>query len=158
MGDAYFYHLTQAPLEHTLPVLLGRSLDAGWKVAVRGRTSQRLTWLDQILWQGREDDFLPHGIAGGKHDALQPILLTTDQAGNSPQCLMSVDGAEVTPDEVTTLKRVCILFDGNDPEAVNLARGQWKALTAHGCGAKYWSEETGKWQMKSESPSQVKES
>ncbi|MEC9104255.1 MAG: DNA polymerase III subunit chi, partial [Pseudomonadota bacterium] len=65
MGEAYFYHLTQGPLEQTLPILLSRSLDAGWRVAVRGFDPGRLDWLDQKLWLGAEESFLPHGPAGG---------------------------------------------------------------------------------------------
>ncbi|GGE25597.1 DNA polymerase III subunit chi [Primorskyibacter flagellatus] len=152
MGEAYFYHLTQAPLEQTLPVLLTRALGAGWRVAVRARDTARLQWLDDKLWLGPEDDFLPHGLAGGEHDAIQPVLLTTGAAANDPACVMTIDGAEITAEEVQALERVCILFDGNDENAVQAARVQWRTLTGAGCGAKYWSEETGRWQMKAESP------
>jgi DNA polymerase-3 subunit chi len=152
MGEAYFYHLTRTPLEHTLPMLLGKARGAGWKIAVRGTSPDRLEWLDQKLWLGPEESFLPHGVAGGEHDALQPILLTTDAAANDPDCLMTIDGAEVSAEEGRTLNRTCILFDGTDPEAVQRARGQWKSLTEAGCGAKYWSEESGAWQMKAENP------
>ncbi|MFZ5962945.1 DNA polymerase III subunit chi [Thalassococcus sp. BH17M4-6] len=151
MGAAYFYHLTQRPLEVTLPVLLEKSLGAGWRVAVRGRDPARLDWLDQKLWLTSDDSFLPHGQAGGPHDAAQPILLTqAREAPNDPACLMAIDGAEVAPEEVTGLERVCILFDGQDPEAVQTARGQWKALTGAGCKAQYWSEESGRWEKKAE--------
>lgn len=150
MGAAFFYHLTRRPLEATLPVLLEKSLGVGWRVAVRGRDPGRLEWLDQQLWLGPEEGFLPHGLAGGEHDALQPILLTTGQAVNEPTCLMSVDGAEVSPDEVNAMERVCILFDGHDMDAVGFARTQWKALTGAGCSAQYWSEESGRWEMKAE--------
>ncbi len=151
MGAVYFYHLTRQPLEYTLPVLLDRARQAGWKIAVRGTDPARMDWLDERLWQGPEDGFLPHGRAGGPHDAKQPILLTTEmQAANGPSCVMAVDGAPVEPDEVNALDRVCILFDGNDPQAVQHARGQWKALTGAGCAAKYWSEESGRWEMKAE--------
>lgn len=152
MGEAYFYHLTRAPLEQTLPVLLTRALGAGWRVAVRARDTARLEWLDDKLWLGPEDDFLPHGLAGGEHDAIQPVLLTTGAAANDPACVMTIDGAEISAGEVQALERVCILFDGNDESAVQAARVQWKTLTGAGCGAKYWSEETGRWQMKAESP------
>ncbi|MGY3437201.1 MULTISPECIES: DNA polymerase III subunit chi [unclassified Marinovum] len=150
MGAAFFYHLTERPLEATLPMLLGKARGAGWRVAVRGVEDGRLDWLDQKLWQGAEDSFLPHGRAGGPHDALQPILLTTGAAGNDPQCLMAVDGAEVSPEEVGALERVCILFDGNDMEALDRARGQWKSLTGAGCAAQYWAEEAGRWEKKAE--------
>ncbi len=150
MGAAYFYHLTRNPLEHTLPVLLEKALAAGWRVAVCGADADRMAWLDQKLWLGQEEGFLPHGLAGGPHDSLQPILLTTGPVGNDPQCLMTVDGAAIAADVVQSMERVCILFDGNDPSAVQVARGQWKALTGAGCAAQYWSEESGRWEKKAE--------
>ena len=58
MGAAYFYHLTRAPLEHTLPVLLGKARGAGWRVAVRGVEPARMAYLDDRLWQGPETDLL----------------------------------------------------------------------------------------------------
>jgi DNA polymerase-3 subunit chi len=48
------------------------------------------------------------------------------------------------------MERVCILFDGNDDAAVQVARGQWKALTGAGCAAQYWSEAGGRWEKKAE--------
>ncbi|MFZ7090403.1 DNA polymerase III subunit chi [Primorskyibacter sp. 2E233] len=151
MGAAFFYHLTRRPLEATLPVLLEKSIGAGWRVAVRGSARERMDWLDQKLWQGPEDGFLPHGMAGGPHDVDQPVLLTWSvEAANDPQCLMTIDGAEITPEEVQRLERACILFDGHDPEALHVARGQWKALTSAGCSAQYWSEESGRWEKKAE--------
>jgi DNA polymerase-3 subunit chi len=132
-------------------MLLGKALGAGWRVAVRGPDAARMHWLDQKLWLVPEEGFLPHGLAGGPHDAAQPVLLTvTQEAANDPQCLMTVDGADVAPDEVQRLERVCILFDGNDPAAVDVARGQWRNLTGAGCSAQYWSEESGRWEKKAE--------
>jgi DNA polymerase-3 subunit chi len=132
-------------------MLLEKSLGAGWRVAVRGRDAARLVWLDERLWLGPEDGFLPHGIAGGPHDADQPVLLTTQSAcPNGAVCVMAIDGAEVRAEEVQTLERVCILFDGNDDAAVQVARGQWKALTGAGCAAQYWSEASGRWEKKAE--------
>ena len=152
MSEVYFYHMTHVPLEATLPFLLGKSLEAGWRVVVRGREARRIAWLDEKLWLGPEEGFLPHGRAGGPHDADQPILLTTDDAlPNGAAALVSIDGADVTAEEVAGLTRAMILFDGNDPAAVDHARSQWKALTGAGVKAKYWSQETGRWEMKAES-------
>ena len=151
MGAAYFYHLTQTPLEQTLPSLLGKARQAGWRIAVRGADTERMKWLDEQLWLGPEDRFLPHGLAGGPHDADQPILLGTETGfGNTPACLMAVDGAGVAADEVTELERVCVLFDGNDDAALNRARAQWKEITDAGCAAQYWSEAGGHWEKKAE--------
>jgi DNA polymerase-3 subunit chi len=150
MGAAYFYHLTRRPLEATLPMLLDRARGAGWRVAVRAPDPTRLAWLDEKLWLGPDDQFLPHALAGGPHDAHQPILLTTGPAANNPTCVMAIDGAGVAPEEVAALERVCILFDGTDEAALSTARGQWKALTTAGCAAQYWSEESGRWEKKAD--------
>ncbi|WP_095589132.1 DNA polymerase III subunit chi [Actibacterium ureilyticum] len=152
MGAAYFYHLTRAPLEVTLPLLLQKSLAAGWRVAVRGTDPERLRWLDDRLWTQPEDGFLPHGLAGSGFDADQPVLLTTDaELPNGAACLMAVDGAQVTAEDCAGLERACILFDGNDQAAVAHARTQWKALTGAGVAAQYWSEDSGRWQKQAES-------
>ena len=145
---ALFYHLTRSGLEDTLAMLLDKSLDRGWRVAVRGRDAARLAALDQALWL--REGFLPHGLAGGPHDALQPVLLTTGAADNGAACLMALDGADVSAPEAQGLERVGILFDGNDQGAVAVARDQWRALTGAGVAAQYWSEETGRWVLKTE--------
>ena len=150
MGAAYFYHLTRRPLEDTLTMLLGKAQAAGWRVAVRGPDLCRLGWLDEKLWLGSDADFLPHGMAGGPHDADQPVLLTTDAAPNGATCVMSIDGAPVTADEVAALDRVCVLFDGNNVTALDVARSQWKTLKDAGVSAQYWSEESGRWEKKAE--------
>lgn len=152
MGAAYFYHLTQSTLEETLPMLLGKALEAGWRVEVRGTDAALMERLDQQLWLKPEDGFLPHGQAGGPHDADQPVLLTTGPgAANAPACLMSVGGAGLEPAEVQALERACVIFDGGDGAAVAHARTQWKALTGGGCQAQYWSQESGRWEKKAES-------
>lgn len=151
MGEVYFYHLTRSSVDGALQALLPRALSAGWKVAVRGQDADRLDWLDQKLWLGPEESFLPHGQDKNPHAELQPVLLTLGRAANAPDCLMSIDGAEVDPAELDGLKRACILFDGHDEPALAHARAQWKALTAAGCAAVYWSEESGRWEKKAES-------
>lgn len=149
MGAAYFYHLTDTPLEATLPMLIGKAREAGWRVLVRGRDPALLKRLDDMLWQGPDDGFLPHGMAGGPHDADQPVLLG-DVAADGFACVMSVGGADVTAQEVAASERVCILFDGHDGDALQQARGQWKTLTDAGCAAQYWAQENGRWTKKAE--------
>ena len=73
----------------------------------------RVDWYDEKLWLGREDGFLPHGIAGGPHDALQPILIGTGQGEGGFECLIAVDGAGVAAAEVQSLSRTCILFEAS---------------------------------------------
>ena len=132
-------------------MLLEKSLENNWRVAVRGTDKAALQALDKALWLGREDGFLPHGMAGGEYDADQPVLLTIlSDAPNSPNCVMSVDGAVVSAAEVAQLDRVCVIFDGNDESALNAARQQWKTLKDAGASAQYWSEGSGRWEKKAE--------
>lgn len=151
MGATYFYHLTRHPLEVTLSMLLNKAQGAGWRTVVRGTDRKRLEWLDEKLWLGPDDQFLAHGLSGGDHDAAQPILLTEQQSHpRGVHCLMAIEGAEVTTDEINSLERVCILFDGQDGAALERARDQWKTLTDAGATATYWSEEAGRWEKKAE--------
>ncbi|MEM1428723.1 MAG: DNA polymerase III subunit chi [Pseudomonadota bacterium] len=152
MGDVLFYHLTRSPLPAVLGMLLEKSLDRGWRVAVRGTDRAALDTLDAALWLGPDERFLPHGVAGGPHDARQPVLLTTEaEAPNRPDCLVAIDAADVTAEEIAAMSRTCIVFDGADGTQLTHARGQWKALTASGAKAQYWSEEGGRWEKKADS-------
>lgn len=148
---ALFYHVTQSAVEEVVTTLLTRALGQGWRVELRGRTAQVMDWLDEKLWLGPDEGFLPHGRAGGPHDDLQPALLTTGPVPGDFAAVMALEGAEVTPEEVAARERVWILFDGRDEMAVQGARTQWKALTAAGAKAQYWSEEGGRWEKKAES-------
>ena len=151
MGAVCFYHLTETPLDQTLPMLVGKASGAGWRVLVRGRGEALLNRLDEALWAGQPTSFLPHGMAGGAHDALQPVLLGIDTKPEGFACLMSVDGAGLTAQELTQADRSCILFDGYDEAALNHARGQWKMLADAGCQAQYWAQVDGSWVKKAES-------
>ncbi|HEY0213918.1 MAG TPA: DNA polymerase III subunit chi [Paenirhodobacter sp.] len=145
-----FYHITQSSTDEVVTTLLPRALQRGWQVELRGPSVERMDWYDQRLWLGPEDGFLPHGLAGGAHDARQPVLLTAGPGAAMRQALMAIDGAPVAADEIAPRERVWILFDGRDPMAVDRARDQWRTLTAAGAAAQYWSEETGRWEMKAE--------
>lgn len=150
MGAAYFYHLTQSSLENALLKLLPRARAAGWRIEIRGTEMTHLKRLDAQLWNSPADDFLPHGLAGNSVDALQPILLSVGPSGQTCECIMTVNGADISADEVRAAERVCVMFDGANEDALNIARGQWKQLTDEDCSAQYWSEASGQWEKKAE--------
>ncbi len=150
MGAVYFYHLTDSPLEDALPQILDRARAQGWRVLVRGRRPALLDRLDKVLWNGPEDSFRAHGLAGTQ-DADQPILLDADIASDGFDCIISVDGAELTPAEIASAQRACIMFDGHDGDALQHARGQWKSLTGAAVAAQYWAQDDGRWIKKAES-------
>jgi DNA polymerase III subunit chi len=150
MGTAMFYHLTRSTAEDTVTSLLGRAVGMGWRIMIRGKDQARLDRLDAHLWLHPENSFLPHGRAGGSVDSAQPVLLGNGPITNNATAMMLLDNAEVTFDEAQSLSRVWLIFDGEDQAALSAARLQWKTLTEAGIPAQYWSEETGKWQMKAE--------
>ena len=150
MGTAVFYHLIRAGLEDTLRMILTRAVAQGWRVFLRGTDAAALARLDEKLWLGPEDGFLPHGLAGGAHDAMQPVLLGQGAIGNAAQGLLLVDGASVAVTEALPLERVWVLFDGADAAQVQGARGLWTRLTGAGMAAQYWSDEGGAWVKKTE--------
>ena len=51
MGAAFFYHLTQTSLENTLPMLIAKSREKGWRIEVRGQDADRMAQLDVALWR-----------------------------------------------------------------------------------------------------------
>ncbi|MDR7125309.1 DNA polymerase III subunit chi [Pseudotabrizicola sp. 4114] len=150
MGIVMFYHLTRSTAEQTARVLITRARGQGWRLMIRGTETAELNRLDARLWTTPDDSFVPHGLAGGPHDARQPVLLGTGPVTNGAKGLLLIDGAEVDPEEAAALERVWILFDADNPDRLSQARHQWKQLTSAGLPAQYWSEESGKWEKKAE--------
>jgi DNA polymerase-3 subunit chi len=152
MGTVMFFQLLQSAPADTLMINAPRALGQGWRVMVRGTDAAALDRLDAALWlKGGDESFLPHGQEGGPHDADQPVLLGLGQPVNDAKVLALVDGATATDAEIAAMERVWVLFDGNDPDRLQAARGQWKAMTTAGHAAQYWSEESGRWEKKAES-------
>lgn len=148
MTDVYFYHLQNQPLEKVLPQLLEKCLERGWRCVVQTQTAERVTALDQHLWTWRDDSFLPHGIDKEANAGEQPILLTTSETNpNGAHVRFFVEGA--SSEELSSYERAIHLFDGNDPDAVDNARNQWKSAQSAGHSVTYWQQdEAGRWQQK----------
>ena len=111
MGEVYFYHLTRQSINEALVPLLNKCLDNNWRVVVRGTDLKLLEVLDEKLWEGPGNEFLPHGLWGGAHDLDQPVLLVPEgQVAPLHDCLICISNASVTSAEVSLAKRVCIIF------------------------------------------------
>jgi DNA polymerase-3 subunit chi len=143
-----FYHLTRTRLDQALPKLLGRVLGSGGRAYVLCGEADHARALDAALWTVPDPDWLPHGLAGGENDALQPILIGTADAapGNGARFLFLVDGAE--SGRLGEFDRVFDLFDGADEAAVAAARRRWAAAKASGHGLAYWQQGGGGWERK----------
>ena len=151
MGEVYFYHLTRQSINEALVPLLKKCLDNNWRVVVRATDLKFLEALDETLWEGPSNEFLPHGLLGGAHDSDQPVLLVPEgQVAPPHDCLICISNASVTSDEVSLSKRVCIIFQDDSPSDVEHARNQWKKFLDEGLSAKYWDQSSGSWELKAE--------
>lgn len=146
MTAVFFYHLQQQPLDRVLPRLLAVSLDRGWRVVVQTGSDERAEALAGLLWSFDDESFLPHGTKADGMPDLQPVWLTAaDENPNGANVRFYVDGAAVG--SVEGLERAVIMFDGNDQEAVDKARQDWKRFRAEGRDVSYWQQdEQGRWQ------------
>jgi DNA polymerase III subunit chi len=147
MSEILFYHLKGQTLEQVLPPLLQKSLERGWRVVVQASSDERVDALDAHLWTWRDDAFLPHGTARDPEAAEQPIVLTANSENpNGAPVRFLVDGANLTSD-TGNYQRIVLLFDGDDPEAVEMARMQWSEAKTKGAEVTYWkADENGRWQ------------
>lgn len=147
MTEILFYQLNGQTLEQVLPPLIARSLERGWRVAVQASSDERIEALDAQLWTWRDDSFLPHGTWRDAEAIEQPVLLTiNDENPNGAAVRFLVDGAAV-PGNATVYQRLVLLFDGNDPDAVEAARARWAKAKTEGFEVTYWqADENGRWQ------------
>jgi len=147
MTEVLFYHLKSQTLEQVLPSLLQRSLERGWRVVVQASSEERVDGLDAHLWTWRDDAFLPHGTWREAEAAEQPILLTVND--DNPNCAtvrFLIDGAGM-PANAASYERLVLVFNGEDPEAVELARNRWTEAKSAGFEVTYWqADEQGRWQ------------
>ena len=146
MTEILFYHLKGQTPEQVLPALLQKSLERGWRVVVQASSEERIEALDAHLWTWRDDAFLPHGTWRDAEPAEQPIVLTVNEENpNGATVRFLVDGASLSGD-AAGYERIVLLFDGDDPDALEAARARWSAAKAAGTEATYWqSDENGRW-------------
>lgn len=146
MTEMLFYHLEKVSLEHVLPNLLDKCLERGWRVVVQASSQERVDALNLMLWTYQEQSFLPHGTASDGNSQHQPIFLTDkDENPNQATVRFYVDAAKIN--EVSDYNRVIYLFDGNDNQALQQAREQWKAAKQAGHDITYWQQnDQGRWE------------
>jgi len=146
MTEILFYHLKGQTPEQVLPALLQKSLERGWRVVVQASSPERVEALDAHLWTWRDDAFLPHGTWREAEAAEQPILLTpNDDNPNAAAVRFLIEGATM-PADTSIYQRVVLLFDGEDPEALERARTRWTEAKSAGFEVTYWqADDKGAW-------------
>lgn len=142
MTETLFYHLERRSLEEILPGLVEKSLQRGWRAAIKTDTAERSDALDTLLWTYDDQSFLPHAQLGDGEAAGQPVLITVEEGNpNSANIFFYVGGAQPTDwAALNDLARVVLLFDGRDAEALAAARAAWKEAKGAGHDVTYWKE------------------
>ena len=145
MTETLFYHLERRSLEEVLPGLVEKSLQRGWRAAIKTDSSERSDALDTLLWTYDDQSFLPHAQAGDGDAAAQPVLITVEEGNpNSAQIFFYVGGASPADWKgLSDLARIVLLFDGRDGEALAGARAAWIEAMDAGHDVTYWKETPG---------------
>ena len=146
MTEVWFYHLEKQPLEHVLPRIVAKAIERGLPMVIETAVPENIIKLSDMLWAAEDVAFLPHGFAGDGQGELQPVWLTSNSDNpNQAQHRVFLDGA--IPNDISMLSRAMLMFDGNDQQALETARNEWKRHKADGHDVSYWrQDETGKWQ------------
>ncbi len=121
-----FYQLSRDPVDVTVAKLARKVLQAGERlVVVSGDDAQR-QHLSKVLWEQGGATFLANGMAGGAHDARQPILVSDQcEAPNQARMALIADGQ--WRDEAAQFDRVLLLFDVAQRDG---AAQLWRRLAA----------------------------
>jgi DNA polymerase-3 subunit chi len=149
MTEVLFYHLQGRTIEQVLPPLLEKSLTRGWRVVVQTGSEERADTLDAHLWTYRDDSFLPHATWRVADAAQQPIVLTAEDSNpNAATVRFLLDNAAL-PADSERYERMVLLFDGDDDDAVGIARERWKQSKSRGFEVTYWqADAAGRWQKR----------
>ena len=140
-----FYQLSRDPAELVLPRLAQGTLAAGERLLVVSEDAEQLGRISEALWTRIPESFLANGMAGGEHDARQPILLSHEPVpANGARYLALADGVwREMPEGFEAAERVFLLFP---PARIDDARATWRLLGGReGTERKYWRQEGGKW-------------
>ena len=146
MPEVWFYHLEKQPLDHVLPRIVSKAIERGLPLVIETTSQEHVTKISDMLWAAEDVAFLPHGFEGDGQGELQSVWLTSS-TDNPNESKMRIFTHGAIPTDISMLSRVMLMFDGNDPQALDAARTEWKRHKADGQSVSYWrQDESGKWQ------------
>ena len=137
-----FYLTGSQPVERVLPLIARAALGQDQRLLVVAEDAGLLDRLDRALWEGRPEEFLPHGRAEAAHAERQPVLLsTTCVPVNGAKLVALADGA--WRDEAEAFDRA-LLFFGEEQRAE--ARQIWRRFDGReDVTREFFELENGKW-------------
>lgn len=119
-----FYQLSRDPVEQVVALLARKVIQADERLLVISGELEQHQAISDALWAQGGATFLAHGLAGGPHEARQPILLSDGCAApNEARIAIVADGQ--WREEAGSFDRVLLLFG---PEHTEAARGLWREL------------------------------
>ena len=146
MSEVWFYHLEKQPLEHVLPRIVAKAIERGLPLVIETTSTDNITNISDMLWAAEDVAFLPHGFDGDGQGELQPVWLTIGP-DNPNESKMRIFTHGAIPTYISMLSRAMLMFDGNDIQALDIARAEWKRHKTDGHAVSYWrQDESGKWQ------------
>lgn len=139
MTEVSFYHVTSGEPEKTAAKLLEKVLAAGLRAHVYVASKERQEAIDTLFWTYQSASFLPHGTSDKGDPKDQPILISQDLNNlNGSKVLVPLDF--LPSNDLGGFDRCLDLFDGNDENALTLARNRWKAYKEAGYALTYWRQ------------------
>jgi DNA polymerase-3 subunit chi len=143
MVDIAFYQLLKTPLEKTLPKLLEKAYEAGFRCLVVCDSPEQRDYLNSVLWTYSPSSFLPHGIEGDPNR--HPIWLALESANRNNATLIVITSG-IIPNNLAEFDRCLDLFNGHDPLMTQKARERYKIYASQGHNLTFWQQtDQGTW-------------
>ena len=135
MARVTFYLLQQQSskaVQHFTCRLTDKAWRSGMPVHIHTNNEEHCQALDQLLWEWREDSFLPHDIINrenaDKAENPAPITLGHNDPGKIEGALL-INLSSSIPDFYRNFARTCEIVD-QSPEPVKILREKFRAYKA----------------------------
>lgn len=96
--------------------LARKARKADFHVVILARDRAQLAALDEALWTFSEHDFLPHVAMDDPLAAQTPILLTTEQAMESPHHQILINLSDTPPEHFARFERMFEVVSSDDAD------------------------------------------
>lgn len=146
-AEIWFYHCTRASPEAVLQKLLNKVLDSQKTAFVQTGVDEKNTMIEQSLWSGSMNDFIPHGLAHDEGCENFRILLGVEYDKRfQTDFLFCLHQCETV--HFSSFERVIILFDDKIEDYKNWVRSAWVLLKSENYSISYWQQkENGSWEI-----------
>jgi DNA polymerase-3 subunit chi len=130
------FYLLQQQSSQAVKLFVCRLTDKAWRsgmhVHIHTDNDIQCETLDRLLWEWREDSFLPHEMMQDQAKGeTTPITLGHKDPGTLPDNTLLINMASNIPSFYKQFKRTCDIVD-RSPGPVEILREKFRAYTADG--------------------------